>query len=100
MEPGRSTFGIPDTGLFSTALDHNLRRLNSDYDAKRTADLVLGMPKVTWAAAGAFENMLKQKGKLGGQHKVPRLSMDPRWVEAVCGDRNLLHPVATSGSGL
>ena len=100
VEPGRSTSGIPDTGLFSTALDRSLRRLNSDYDAKRTADLVLGMPKVTWAAAGAFENMLKQKGKLGGQHKVPRLSMDPRWVEEVCGDQNLRRPVGASDSGL
>ena len=43
----------------------------------------LDLPLVEWASTGTFENLLKQKGKLGGQHKVPRLSMTPRWVEAV-----------------
>ncbi len=100
VEPGKSPVGLPDPGLFATALDRNLRALNSDYDAKRTADLVLGMPSITWAAEGSFKNMLKQKGKLGGQHKVPRLSMDPRWVEEVCGLQNEKQAVDEHNSGL
>ncbi len=83
IEPGRAAAGLPDYELFASSLDRNLRKMNSDYDAKRTGDLVLNAPRVEWVARGTFENLLKQKGKLGGQHKVPRLSMDPRWVEAV-----------------
>ena len=86
IEPNR--MGTPDPDLFAEALDRHLRKLNSDYDAKRTGSLVLGNPVVKWVQPGTFENMLKQKGKLGGQHKVPRLSMDPQWVqEAVAADR-------------
>ena len=83
IEPGKAAAGWPDTDLFGTALDRNLRKLNSDYDAKRTGGLVLESPLLSWVPTGSFENLLKQKGKLGGQHKVPRLSMDPRWVEEV-----------------
>jgi hypothetical protein len=83
IEPGRTPSDLPDVALFSHSLDRNLRKMNSDYDAKRTGDLVLLSPRVEWASQGAFENLLKSKGKLGGQHKVPRLSMDPQWVEAV-----------------
>ena len=83
IEPGRNAGGQPDAQLFAEALDRNLRKVNSDYDAKRTGDLVLDRPVVQWVSTGTFENLLKQKGKLGGQHKVPRLSMDPRWVEEV-----------------
>ena len=74
---------MPNAALFTAALDSQLRVLNSDYDAKRTGNLVLDLPLVEWASTGTFENLLKQKGKLGGQHKVPRLSMTPRWVEEV-----------------
>ena len=91
IEPNR--FGTPDADLFSEALDHHLRTVNSDYDAKRTGDLVLGKPVVKWVQPGTFENMLKQKGKLGGQHKVPRLSMDPQWVqEALATNRAMQEP--------
>lgn len=83
IEPGRVPDGLPDSDLFSLSLDRNLRMMNSDYDAKRTADLVLEPPLVEWVTQGTFENLLKSKGKLGGQHKVPRLSMDPQWVLAV-----------------
>ena len=96
IEPGRAPGGLPDISLFSQSLDRNLRKMNSDYDAKRTHDLVLEPPGVSWVTRGTFENLLKQKGKLGGQHKVPRLSMDPQWVEAVLDHdrlRNTAHPV-------
>jgi hypothetical protein len=83
IEPGKGTTTVPNAALFTAALDSQLRVLNSDYDAKRTGNLVLDLPLVEWASTGTFENLLKQKGKLGGQHKVPRLSMTPRWVEEV-----------------
>ena len=65
------------------ALDRNLRKVNSDYDAKRTADLVLLAPRFEWLSTGTFEKVLKHKGKLGGQHKVPRLSMEDGWMRAI-----------------
>ena len=64
----------PDTTHFTAVLDETLRQLNSDYDAKRHRDLALLPPVLTVAAPGQFERWLAQRGKLGGQHKVPRLS--------------------------
>jgi hypothetical protein len=63
-----------DADEFATVLDQTLRHLNSDYDAKRHRDLALAPPVLTIAPAGTFERWLAHKGKLGGQHKVPRLS--------------------------
>ena len=83
VEPGKASGGLPPAALFQSALDRNLRKVNSDYDAKRTADLVLGEPELLWVPRGTFENTLKTKGKLGGQHKVPRLSMTDDWVSLV-----------------
>ncbi len=60
--------------LFTQKLDENLRSINSDYDAKRTKDIALLGPKIVIAKPGTFDAWLKSKGKLGGQHKVPRLS--------------------------
>lgn len=60
--------------VFSQKLDENLREINSDYDAKRAKDIALLGPKIVVAKTGAFDAWLKSKGKLGGQHKVPRLS--------------------------
>jgi len=59
---------------FAARLDENLRMINSDYDAKRTKDIALLGPKIVVAKNGTFDAWLKSKGKLGGQHKVPRLS--------------------------
>ncbi len=63
-----------DLHKFSLILDESLKKINSDYDAKRTNDLTLAFPEVHQAKKGVFEYWLKMKGKLGGQHKVPRLS--------------------------
>jgi len=68
---------------FSRHLDRELRAVNSDYDAKRSFDLNLKEPVVRRMPGGTFHRWLKQKGKLGGQHKVPRLSNDRRHVDEV-----------------
>lgn len=63
-----------DLNEFMKLLDNELRAINSDYDAKRTNDLTLAFPKLNVANEGLFEKWLKSNGKLGGQHKIPRLS--------------------------
>ena len=68
---------------FAFLLDENLKKLNSDYEAKRTADIALGPPKLSVLPKGAFDSWLKSKGKLGGQHKVPRLSNDRLIIEEI-----------------
>ena len=64
-------------------LDTALQELNSDYEAKRYRDLALGIPLITPLPRGSFAYWLQQKGKLGGQHKVPRLSNDRRLIEEI-----------------
>ncbi len=66
---------------FSRLLDEQLKKLNTDYEAKRHKDMALNFPKIHAAPVGTFHNWLKSKNKLGGQHKVPRLSNDRRFVE-------------------
>lgn len=68
---------------FAQLLDNKLKELNSDYAAKRQADLVMKLPKVRQVPVGTFDNWLKQKGKLGGQNKVPRLSNDRKILEDI-----------------
>lgn len=71
---------------FTAILDAELKKLNSDYEAKRTADLSLTMPIVRTVPEGTFYNWLKKKGKLGGQHKVPRLSNNRNLIEEIGRD--------------
>lgn len=59
---------------FEQALDEKLQELNSDYEAKRSHNVTLQHLEVVKAKEGLFNDWLKQKGRLGGQHKVPRLS--------------------------
>jgi len=68
---------------FIELLDTGLKSINSDYEAKRYKDMVLMPPKVSTLPEGTFYNWLKMKGKLGGQHKVPRLSNDRSVVEEI-----------------
>lgn len=70
-----------DMNRFITILDETLRSINSDYDAKRTKNLALGYPKIQVLEENSFENWLQKKGKLGGQHKVPRLMNSREIVE-------------------
>ena len=72
-----------DLEAFTLLLDKNLQAVNSDYEAKRHKNIALGLPQVIAVKAGSFHQWLKQKGKLGGQHKVPRLSNERIYVEEI-----------------
>ncbi len=63
-----------DIELFADLLDENLRKINSDYDAKRFKSMAMNRLKLTEVPRGTFYDWLKVKGRLGGQYKVPRLS--------------------------
>ncbi len=63
-----------DLGRFASLLDKKLQEINSDYEAKRYKDITLQHLDIVKARTGLFNDWLKSKGKLGGQHKVPRLS--------------------------
>ena len=68
---------------FIAELDKALRSVNSDYDAKRHKDIALRMPIVHAVQKGMFTEWLRQKGKLGGQHKVPRLNNERKLLEEI-----------------
>jgi hypothetical protein len=72
-----------DLSKFTITLDRVLREINSDYDAKRAHDLALIAPVVHSVDEGTFYNWMKSRGKLGGQHKVPRLSNSREYVEDI-----------------
>jgi len=74
----------PDTlEHFTYELDNALRQVNSDYDAKRHKDIALRSPLLHKVRRGGFAAWLKSKGKLGGQHKVPRLSNNRVYLEEI-----------------
>lgn len=66
---------------FAALLDKGLQEVNSDYEAKRYKGLSLQAPRIIVAREGAFYDWLRLKGKLGGQHKIPRLSNDRKQIE-------------------
>ena len=66
---------------FMKILDQELQDINSDYEAKRSSSLSLDPPLLRVAPRGTFKKWLKPIGKLGGQHKVPRLSNDREMLE-------------------
>ncbi|MGZ5189497.1 MAG: GH3 auxin-responsive promoter family protein [Flavisolibacter sp.] len=68
---------------FVFELDNALKNLNGDYEAKRYKDIALSMPLVKVVPKNTFNNWLDSKGKLGGQHKVPRLSNDRTTLEEI-----------------
>jgi GH3 auxin-responsive promoter len=72
-----------DMAVFTAELDKALQSINSDYEAKRYKNIALGMPVLRSLEKGVFTAWLKSKGKLGGQHKVPRLSNDRRHIEEI-----------------
>lgn len=72
-----------DLQIFTEKLDASLQSINSDYEAKRYKSIALGMPSVRALPPGLFNRWLKSKGKLGGQHKVPRLSNERNYIEEI-----------------
>jgi hypothetical protein len=72
-----------DIEEFSRILDAALRKINSDYDAKRAQDLALVAPIVHCVEEGTFYKWMKKRGKLGGQNKVPRLSNSREFVDDI-----------------
>ena len=68
---------------FAKELDNALKNINSDYEAKRYKDIALRMPLVHSLRKGVFTEWLRSKGKLGGQHKVPRLNNERTLLEEI-----------------
>ena len=72
-----------DLAQFAALLDQRLQQLNSDYEAKRYKDITLQHLEIVEARQGLFNDWLKMKGKLGGQHKVPRLSNSREHIDVL-----------------
>jgi hypothetical protein len=68
---------------FTDIMDATLREVNSDYDAKRFKDMALRRPLVHVAPEGTFYTWMKNRGKLGGQHKVPRLANERIYLDDI-----------------
>ena len=66
-------------------LDNALKSLNSDYEAKRYHNMILGNPIIRVMPQGTFYQWLKLRDRLGGQYKVPRLSNDRKYVDEILG---------------
>src|SRR5215204_2274718 len=78
-----------DLETFISELDCALQQINSDYEAKRYKDIALAKPVVHVLKKGVFTEWLKSKGKLGGQHKVPRLSNERNYLEEILSIANV-----------
>lgn len=78
-----------DIAAFARILDESLQQINSDYEAKRYKNITLQQLELIKARSGVFNDWLRQKGKLGGQHKVPRL----------CNDRDIIEQVISLNNG-
>ncbi|SKB71789.1 GH3 auxin-responsive promoter [Salegentibacter salinarum] len=74
-----------DFEKFKNELDLALQQVNSDYEAKRYNNMTLNMPKIHQAREKLFYDWLKKNDKLGGQHKIPRLSNSRSYVEELLG---------------
>lgn len=72
-----------DHEYFTRVLDEELKSLNSDYEAKRHRDMILRQPLLRAVPRRTFYKWLKSKGKLGGQHKVPRLANDRKYLDEI-----------------
>ena len=70
-----------DIDEFRDYLDDALKFLNSDYEAKRYHDMTLTKPVLHVAKNGLFYRWLKEHNKLGGQHKIPRMSNERDFLE-------------------
>jgi hypothetical protein len=84
QEPGRHRYLIefvkvpPDLDEFARELDAALSRINEDYQAHRDGDLTMRPPEVWAVRRGGFAGWMRSRGKLGGQHKLPRMDNTAR----------------------
>lgn len=78
-----------DLSYFGEVLDQALKGLNSDYEAKRHKNMALKEPIIIVAKKGLFYKWLKEKGKLGGQHKVPRLANNRIYMDELLSINSL-----------
>ena len=78
-------FETPPENLdyFGEILDNALKALNSDYEAKRYHNLMLLLPVIHKVEKGTFYSWFRERGKLGGQNKVPRLSNERKYVDEI-----------------
>lgn len=70
-----------DLDRFTELFDNHLKSVNSDYEAKRYNNMTLKKPIIHVAKPQLFYNWMSERGKLGGQNKVPRLSNDREYIE-------------------
>jgi hypothetical protein len=70
-----------DINEFTLILDEELKKLNSDYEAKRYKNMTLRLPVVRKLGVNSFYDWLRQNNKLGGQHKIPRLANNRKYVD-------------------
>ena len=70
-----------DLNYFNELFDNALKSLNSDYEAKRYNNMTLNKPKINVARPQLFYDWLKENDKLGGQHKIPRLSNSRDYID-------------------
>ncbi len=78
-----------DMDKFASILDSELQKVNTDYQAKREQDIALKPLKIHAIKPGGFNQWLKLKNKLGGQHKVPRLSNNRKYIDEIINVLNL-----------
>ena len=72
-----------DLAYFTSVLDETIRSANSDYEAKRAGNMALGLPDIVVCRPKTFYTWLKNKQKLGGQHKIPKLCNDRTIIEDI-----------------
>lgn len=70
-----------DLDYFISVLDHTLKSLNSDYEAKRHKNITLERPHLVVAKSGLFYRWMKERSKVGGQNKIPRLANDRKYLD-------------------
>ena len=70
-------------GEFQQQLDNALKQLNGDYLGKRVANINMTNPRIKVVEHDVFDFWLKSKNKLGGQHKIPRLSEERSFIEEI-----------------
>jgi hypothetical protein len=74
-----------DVALFAAEIDAHLQAANTDYRTHRRRDVAMAPPLVTAVEAGTFREWLRDRHKLGGQHKIPRVTNTRALIEEVLG---------------